>query len=313
MEIESRKKQSSFLVIFISFIFIVCWGSGYIAAVFTKNAFAPFNLLFARYILTTFLLFWILAIKYRTNFGRVLFSAWNKTQLTLGILYHVAYIGCVFYAVKLGLSAGAAAAIFATQPLVTVLIECGLNRRGPGGRVVVGAIVCFAGSLLLSRRTVASDATPEFIPMLIAGIGVLAIAIATVIHTRVVSQMEIWPSLFVQFSAATISIAGLLFIGVEPLDITFNIYNIFSVIFLVFVTTIGSYLTMNWLVANMDPIKYPFLFFIVPPSVFIFEYLLFKNTFSYYQFSGCIIALLGVHISLSSSNIQKFSKGDAND
>ena len=287
------------LTVMISVAFISCWASGYIAARFTKELFTPFNLLFARYVVTIIALLAIVIWKNGSDTGRAIRREMTTIQVVLGILYHAAYIGGVFYAVKLGLSAGVAAVILATQPLATTMIECGLRRTVPSGRLMSGAAICIAGTAILSGITGVDDLSTDMAPLMVAGLAVLAISVATIVHAKSVQSMDVWPALLVQFMSAALAVALLLISGVEQINITINSYTFVVVLFLVFVTTIGSYVSMNWLIANMETETYSLLFYLVPPTVFFMEFVIFNGTISLKQLLGCVVALFGVYISLS--------------
>lgn len=298
------------LSIAISAIFVFCWASGYLAARFTKDLFAPFNLLLVRYVTTVVVLLGIVWWKNGLGIWRAIANEATKIQFALAILYHVIYIGCVFYAVKLGLSAGIAAVILATQPLLTILIECAMKHVVPSGQHLLGGAICIFGTALLAGIGATGDLSAGFLPLTVAGIGVLAISIATSVHARFVHEINLWPSLLFQFTSATVAVTILVGLGVEPLDIRINYYSISVVFLLVFITTIGSYVSMNWLVANIDTDRYSLLFYVVPPFVFIVEFIVFESYISISKVLGFVLVLIGVFISINGKYLIQYFCGE---
>ncbi len=254
-----------------------------------------------RYIVTSVVILGLMCVARRRRVFRDIYDEITIVQIVLGILYHVAYIGCVFYAVKLGLSAGVAAVILSIQPLATILMECVLDRKYPVMSVWAGVAICIAGTLLVANINIFDSMNYSPLPIVIALLGVLSISVATVIHGRFVSKSNLWPSLFVQFSTAAIVIAFLLYAGVEPLKIQFDLYRLIVVLFLVFITTLGSYVAMDWLIRSIHTNTYSLLFYLVPPAVFVMEYLIFGSLIEAIRLLGCFIILVGVYISIKNT------------
>lgn len=288
-------------ILFFSTIFILCWCSGYLAAHLTTGQFDPLSLLFYRYILTTVVILLIIVKKFKTSIFDELIKAATKTQIVLGLLYHVIYIGCVFYAVRLGLTAGVVAVIFATQPLLTILITHGLERSLPSKYIFLGAMFCIVGTALLANIHSFQELLFYGLPLLVAISGVLAIAIATIIHAKNASGMEVWSTLFIQFLTATLVLTVVVISKSESLYKDIGSSEVLSVLFLVFFTTLGSYFAMNWLLANISPAIYSMLFYLVPPSVLFLEYLIFGVQVSFIQVIGGLLTLIGIYVSLRPS------------
>lgn len=284
-------------IIVFSIAFIIFWCSGYLAGNLTTGSLDPLSLLFYRYILTTVALFFIVLSIYRLRFFTEIKQYLTVTQATLGILYHVLYIGCVFYAIRLGLSAGVVAVIFAIQPMLTILISHGLERTTPSKFIFLGALLCIVGTALLSNITSVSQLAVLGTPLLVATFGLFSIAVATIIHSKVAIKMNVWPALFIQFLTATAALALVVIFDAEPLYTNIDGYQFLLIIFLVFFTTIGSYLLMNWLLANIKSASYSLLFYLVPPSVIFLECLLFGAQISQLQIAGSVLILVGVYIS----------------
>jgi len=284
-------------IIIFSIAFIIFWCSGYLAGNLTTGSLDPLSLLFYRYILTTITLFFIVLSLYRRRFFSEIRQYLTFTQALLGILYHVFYIGCVFYAIRLGLSAGVVAVIFAMQPILTILIGHSLERTIPSKLIFLGALLCIVGTAFLSNITSVSQLAVLGTPLLVATLGLFSIAIATVVHAKIAVKMNIWPALFVQFLIATAALTLVVVFGSEPLYKNISGYEFLLIVFLVFFTTIGSYLLINWLLANISSASYSLLFYLVPPSVILLEYLFFGAKISQLQIAGSVLILVGVYIS----------------
>jgi drug/metabolite transporter (DMT)-like permease len=293
-----RFTSNTISTLIVSAVFVGCWSSGYLAARLVSGMFQPFNLLLLRYLATTAILgFVVLATHKMAPLDKPPSCDWGQ-QAFLGILYHVVYIGCVFYAVRLGLSAGVAAVAFATQPILTAMLEAVVLRRFPSARISAAAGLCISGVWLLGGLALGAN-DQQFLPAGVAGIGVVAISVATLFHSRYLKDQPVLLSLLTQFAAATVCIALLLLAGVEPLNLKLDLYKSTVVLFLVLITTMGSYVAMHWLIANMSASTYSLLFYLVPPTVFAGEYIIFSRSVSALELAGALIMLAGVFIGVS--------------
>jgi len=103
---------------YVPFMFVLLWSTGFIGAKYGLPYIEPFYMLFIR-MLMTLVVFGLLIAAMR--------SAWPTSvqaahQMVSGSLVHAAYLGGVFAAIKLGMSAGIVAIIVGLQPLLTAVI-----------------------------------------------------------------------------------------------------------------------------------------------------------------------------------------------
>src|ERR1700712_366274 len=127
-------------------VLIVCWSSGFVGATLATRT-APVDTILAwRTLLSALILGgWAL-----TRSGRFVPAAAVRRQAVLGLLVQVLYLGGVFVAADVGVSAGTSALIAALQPLLVaglagrVLAEPATRRQQQGlliGAVGVGLVV----------------------------------------------------------------------------------------------------------------------------------------------------------------------------
>ena len=117
---------------YIPALFVLIWSTGFIGAKYILPFAEPFVFLSIRYFFATISL--LLLAK---ALGESLKISWPaiKQSIVVAIFLHVIYIGGVFYAINIGVSAGIAAVIVSLQPiLVSILAIPFLGERLVGFR-----------------------------------------------------------------------------------------------------------------------------------------------------------------------------------
>jgi drug/metabolite transporter (DMT)-like permease len=99
-------------------IFVLIWSTGFVSAKLAMPHAGPFSFLCARYAATIVcFMMWIHWAKPAWPQGR---SQWLHLGIS-GILMHAGYLGGVWAAIKLGMSAGLSALIVSLQPIITAI------------------------------------------------------------------------------------------------------------------------------------------------------------------------------------------------
>ena len=100
-------------------LFVFLWSTGFVGAKYIVPYAEPFTFLMIRYFFAALILFLIAAaFKQPLKLNKEQF----KASFAVGMLLHVIYIGGVFYAVSLGVSAGISAVIVSIQPVLVSLL-----------------------------------------------------------------------------------------------------------------------------------------------------------------------------------------------
>ena len=138
-------------------LFVFLWSTGFVGAKYIVPYAEPFTFLTIRYFLAALILF---AIAYAFKQPLKLNKDQFKASFAVGILLHVIYIGGVFYAVSLGVSAGISAVIVSIQPVLVSLLAVPLLGERLRWVQVVGLFLGVAGiALLLLPKVFQGDYT----------------------------------------------------------------------------------------------------------------------------------------------------------
>jgi drug/metabolite transporter (DMT)-like permease len=273
-------------------IFVLLWSTGFVGAKYVLPYSEPFVFLTIRYALAmTTLLIVARVMKEPLKISR----AQVIQSIKVGVFLQVVYIGGVFYAISLGVSAGVTSVLVSIQPiLVSVLAVKFLNEK-LGTRKIFGLILGFTGVLLL------------LLPKLFQGVfafgysglgivsGVLALLGTTtgyLLQKKGGSDIPFLPGTAVQFATATVlfALASTLF---EEWKITTSFQFFLALSWIVFALSIGSIFLLFYLLKNDSASSVSSLYYLVPPLTAIQAYLLFRERITWIGLLGMGLAAIG--------------------
>jgi drug/metabolite transporter (DMT)-like permease len=273
-------------------IFVLLWSTGFVGAKYILPYSEPFVFLTIRYALAmTTLLIVARVMKEPLKISR----AQVIQSIKVGVFLQVVYIGGVFYAISLGVSAGVTSVLVSIQPiLVSVLAVKFLNEK-LGTRKIFGLILGFTGVLLL------------LLPKLFQGVfafgysglgivsGVLALLGTTtgyLLQKKGGSDIPFLPGTAVQFATATVlfALASTLF---EEWKITTSFQFFLALSWIVFALSIGSIFLLFYLLKNDSASSVSSLYYLVPPLTAIQAYLLFRERITWIGLLGMGLAAIG--------------------
>jgi drug/metabolite transporter (DMT)-like permease len=273
-------------------IFVLLWSTGFVGAKYVLPYSEPFVFLTIRYALAmTTLLIVARVMKEPLKISR----AQVIQSIKVGVFLQVVYIGGVFYAISLGVSAGVTSVLVSVQPiLVSVLAVKFLNEK-LGTRKIFGLILGFTGVLLL------------LLPKLFQGVfafgysglgivsGVLALLGTTtgyLLQKKGGSDIPFLPGTAVQFATATVlfALASTLF---EEWKITTSFQFFLALSWIVFALSIGSIFLLFYLLKNDSASSVSSLYYLVPPLTAIQAYLLFRERITWIGLLGMGLAAIG--------------------
>ena len=273
-------------------IFVLLWSTGFVGAKYILPYSEPFVFLTIRYALAmTTLLIVARVMKEPLKISR----AQVIQSIKVGVFLQVVYIGGVFYAISLGVSAGVTSVLVSIQPiLVSVLAVKFLNEK-LGTRKIFGLILGFTGVLLL------------LLPKLFQGVfafgysglgivsGVLALLGTTtgyLLQKKGGSDIPFLPGTAVQFATATVlfALASILY---EEWKITTSFQFFLALSWIVFALSIGSIFLLFYLLKNDSASSVSSLYYLVPPLTAIQAYLFFRERITWIGLLGMGLAAIG--------------------
>jgi drug/metabolite transporter (DMT)-like permease len=272
-------------------IFVLIWATGFVSAKLAMPHAEPFSFLCARYAATILcFLAWIAWAKPAWPQGR---EQWGHLAIT-GLLMHAGYLGGVWAAIKLGMSAGLSALIVSLQPILTAIW---LSSRGSSltRQQWLGLALGLVGlGFVLSEKF--GTAEVMLAPMLWVVMALLSITAGTL-------YQKVWVKPCDVRTANTVQMLGALAVSwplalLEPQHITWNTDTIIALAWAVLGLSMGGSSLMYVMIQRGAVSKVTALLYLVPPTTAVIAWLMFGEPITLLMLIGMLIAAYAVYLVL---------------
>ena len=274
-------------------LFVFLWSTGFIGAKYIVPYAEPFTFLTIRYVLAAAILFAIAyALKQPLKLNREQF----KASFAVGMLLHVIYIGGVFYAVSLGVSAGISAVIVSIQPVLVSLLAVPLLGERLRWVQVFGLFLGVAGiALLLLPKVFQGDytASTSLVGIFICVIALLGTSGGYLVQKKMGSDIPFLSGTGAQYAVSAIAFAVLSFATEEQI-IEWVPAFLFGLAWIVLMLSIASIILLYGMLRTGSASKVSSLYYLVPPVAAIQAYFLFGEVIGFVGIIGMALAAIGV-------------------
>ena len=274
-------------------LFVFLWSTGFVGAKYIVPYAEPFTFLMIRYFLAALILF---AIAYAFKQPLKLNKEQFKASFAVGMLLHVIYIGGVFYAVSLGVSAGISAVIVSIQPVLVSLLAVPLLGERVRWVQVVGLFLGVAGiALLLLPKVFQGDytATTSIAGIVICVIALLGTSGGYLLQKKLGGEIPFLSGTGAQYAISAIAFAILSF-STEEQIIKWVPEFFFGLIWIVLMLSIASIVLLYGMLRTGSASKVSSLYYLVPPTAAVMAYFLFDEVIGIVGWIGMAFAGLGV-------------------
>ena len=274
-------------------LFVFLWSTGFVGAKYIVPYAEPFTFLTIRYFLAALILF---AIAYAFKQPLKLSKDQFKASFAVGILLHVIYIGGVFYAVSLGVSAGISAVIVSIQPVLVSLLAVPLLGERLRWVQVVGLFLGVAGiALLLLPKVFQGDytASTSIVGIIICVIALLGTSGGYLVQKKLGGEIPFLSGTGAQYAISAIAFA-ILSVATEDQIIQWVPEFFFGLAWIVFMLSIASIVLLYGMLRTGSASKVSSLYYLVPPVAAIQAYFLFDEVIGLVGIIGMAFAGLGV-------------------
>jgi drug/metabolite transporter (DMT)-like permease len=279
-------------------LFVLIWATGFVSAKLAMPYASPFSFLTARYAASIVCLgLWIAVARPAWPQGR---NQWLHMGIT-GILMHAGYLGGVWAAIKLGMSAGLSALIVSLQPIITAIW---LSSRGSSvtQRQWIGLLLGFVGlGFVLSDKLGTVEVT--LIPMLWVLLALASITLGTLYQKAWVKTCDFRTANCVQLIGALI--VSLPIALLEPHHITWNLDTALALAWAVLGLTMGASSLMYIMIQRGAVTRVTSLLYLVPPTTAVIAWLMFGERITGLMLLGMLIAAYAVWLVLKPVAAQK--------
>ncbi len=285
----------------IPYLFVLLWSTGFIGAKYTLPFAEPMTLLGVRMWLTTL----ILGVLFYRRILSTLRPVDALHAVVAGILIHVLYLGSVFTAIGLGMSAGLAALLVGLQPILTAVLSFLLYRETLALRQIIGLIAGLVGvAMVVSMNIGPNPAGFPGIAYVFALIGLVGITVGTLYQKKNCGGFDLPASLFYQYLGAAVVFTVLAF-GFETREIIWSTQFILGLLWLVLVLSIFSVWLLMILIDHGHATRVASYFYMVPASTALMAWVLFNEQLTPLAIAGMLLTALGVYLVVKSNTPTK--------
>lgn len=274
-------------------LFVFLWSTGFVGAKYIVPYADPFTFLTIRYVIAATILIAIAAIlKQPLKLTRDQVIA----SVAVGLLLHVIYIGGVFYAVSLGVSAGISAVIVSIQPVLVSILAVPLLGERIRWVQVVGLVLGVTGIALLLLPKVLqgnfSSAISE-VGIIICVIALLGTSSGYLVQKKLGGDIPFLTGTGLQYAVSAVVFATLSALT-ENQRVEWSPEFFFGLAWIVLMLSIGSIVLLYEMLRAGSASKVSSLYYLVPPVAAIQAYFLFDEVIPPIGILGMALAGLGV-------------------
>ncbi len=294
-----QTKRDDALTGALPWVFVLIWSTGFVVARYGMPHAPPLTFLSIRYALSILAFgVWLLLARTPWPASR---ATWGHLAVA-GVLMHAGYLGGVWAAVKLGISAGMVALIVGLQPVITALwLALSGSAHGASRRQWLGLLLGLAGvALVVWRKLDAGEVTATNF-----GLSVFALAsitTGTLYQKRFVSATDVRAGNMIQLAAALMVTLPFALLESEP--VRWHAEMIGALAWSVLVLTLGGSSLLLLLIQRGAATQVTSLMYLVPPVTALLAWLLFGESLSPLVWLGLALTAMGVWLVIRAAGRQ---------
>ena len=276
-------------------IFIFLWSSAFLAAKVGVAYSTPFAMLLVRFVLVSLVFAIMLAFARRWRQTIALRPGPSAVGLTavVGVTLHCLYLGSVFLALSLGLSAGISALIVSLQPLLASGFAIFLFGERLRAVQVAGMVAGLAGVFLVLLPKMGGGMPP--LGLAAVTFGLCAVTAGTLLQKHIGGRIDLLTGNFVQALAASAALA-LICLTVEVPRISWDTPFILALAWQVVMVSAGAYVILMVLIQRGTMAAVSSLLFLVPPVTAILAAVGFDEPLTIIGVIGFCLTSAGVYM-----------------
>ncbi|MGO1117291.1 DMT family transporter [Rhodovibrionaceae bacterium A322] len=292
-------RLAPFFVLVAPIVFVCLWATGFIGAKLGLPYVEPLTFLAVRFVAV------VLILAPFVLWRRASLGGWAPVGhlLFVGLMVHGVYLGGVFIAIGLGMSAGLSALIVSLQPLLTAVMAAPLllGERSTK-RQLLGLLLGLSGVVLvlsdryglLSQGFAALQMGEDFLwPVLFCIAALFGITFGVVYQKRYCADADLWSGVFVQYLSAAL-FTGVLALIFEDNRIVWSGEFVFALGWLVLILSIGAVSLLMLLIRWGAASRVASMFYLVPPVTALVAFFLFDERLGPLALLGMFVTVAGV-------------------
>ena len=268
-------------------LFVLLWATGFIGAKLGLPYAPPLRFLLWRFAVVIVLMS-VIAWATRAPWPRGIKLIHVAVA---GVLLQAGYLGGVFVSISLGMSAGLAALIVGTQPILTAAAGPMIGEK-VSARQWAGLLLGFAGiAMVLSNKLGLSGFGWDAVAS--ALVALVAITVGTLYQKRFCGAQDLRTQSVVQFIAAGTVLLPLS-LEFETRQVVWAPALLFAIGWLVIVLSLGATTLLLLLIRRGAATTVSSLMYMVPPVTALIAFAMFGEKLSLLALAGMLVAVAGV-------------------
>lgn len=278
--------------IIFSFLFVLLYGSGFVATQYGIPFADPVSFLVIRFAITAALL-GIVCLIVKPQLPNSIKEVIHT--LIAGMLIVGTFSVGVFVAIDYGISASTSALIISFQPLLASLIAMAVFKAQVTTAQWVGLLIGLTGVLAIVFWGLKS---PSPMGLIMACVGLLGVACGSVYQKYYCAEMNLIFGGFLQ-SLSSFGLCAVVWLFYPKHFIDWTEEFVFSLLWMAIVVSIGALSLLYVLIRNLPISKVSTLFYLVPISALFLSLLFLDGTVSVFQGVGIVLVSLSIFLVVS--------------
>lgn len=301
--VAATSSRATLWVAAMPWLFVLIWSTGFIVAKYGMPYAEPMTFLFLRFagvlvLMVPFVLLARVPLPQLQNPPARSAAPMRRTDWRMvghiavaGLLLQAGYLGGVWAAIKLGMSAGVSALLVGMQPILTALIATRMGER-IRTRQWLGLLLGIAGvALVVANKLGTSGLSPASLAL--AGGALLSITVGTVYQKHYCPVFDLRMGSVIQFAAAALACVPFMFLF-ETREVQWTAAMFGALAWSVVALSIGAISLLFLLIRRGAATKVSSLMYLTPPTTAVMAWLLFGERFPPLAAGGMVLAALGV-------------------
>jgi drug/metabolite transporter (DMT)-like permease len=268
-------------------IFVLIWSTGFVIARLAMPYVEPATFLFWRFAgvlmaMACLSLIWRISWPSRSQIKHIAVA---------GILLQFGYLLGVWFAVRLGMTAGLVAIIVGLQPILTAWFAAWVSEK-VSGRQWIGLAFGFAGVAFVVVEKIGFAHIP-FFSYVLAFAALLSITFGTLYQKKFCPVFDLRAGSSIQFGVSAILCFACMYFF-ESGVMVWNAPVVGALLWAIFPLSIGSISLLFMMIRKGAATKVTSLLYLTPPTTAAMAWLLFDEPFTLMMAVGLLLTMTGV-------------------
>ena len=282
-------------------VFIFLWSSAFLAAKVGVQFSTPFAMLLLRFVLVSLVFAAITPFARSWRRGELLGPDLSVIGLTaiVGIALHGVYLGSVFFAISVGLSAGISALIVSMQPLLASVLAIFLFKERLRPVQSAGLLAGIAGVFIVLLPKMGGGTPP--LGLFSVCCGLVAVTCGTLLQKQIGDKIDLLAGNLVQAIAASAFLA-VICLTVETPQVSWEVPFFLALGWQVIMVSAGAYVILMLLIKRDSMAAVSSLMFLVPPVTAVIAAAGFGEPLTLAGIIGFCLSSAGVYVVTANSS-----------